>query len=648
MGKKQKHRRPKINSHRAATSEPTAAHLQAEASAKSNRLSSLLQPLRKFSFFSNTTPDKGTEKTETQLSNLPSRILKAGVTFLTVALITVITSVLFLDVFKKDTVVIEPFHISSELQSKGYNDELVAGHIAHQISVMIREMKSIKRSQGFDLPLSTKLPDIQVPATNVSAKNIMRYIQEFPPLRSFKRSFGLNPIRVEGQVLLLNEEVKIDLRIEQDNDGDQPAQAKTFTGNVKNIEPLFVEISQYIMSYAEPYLWAVYLYQKKRPDESLAQIQNYLHQNSADNADMALSLWGLILLDQEKYDEAIAKFEEATKSVGSVGKKRELVAAYNNWGLALLHQHKIAEAMSKFDEAIQHDPNHALTYNNYAKALLERKQNKEAIEKLKQALRLDPNLAAAYYNKAYAVAEEKPEDAIALYLTAINIDQNFAEAYNRLGLLLADGIEPPRMKEAFEKLNKAIELNPNYAYAYTNRALAWAKQGNFKKAIADAEEAVRLYEKQLESRRGDNDFVEAYARAYNNLGWYYEEEGEFDRAVVNYEKAIKINPKYFYAYVGKGDALLKAKRFDDALAAYEFVTRQPEADERSRFAAYEAMGLVFSERSRHHALTEKREDIELAISMFNEALIITPNAKEVLDKLAKAKHDLSLIQRKAK
>ena len=46
--------------------------------------------------------------------------------------------------------------------------------------------------------------------------------------------------------------------------------------------------------------------------------------------------------------------------------------------------------------------------------------------------------------------------------------------------------------KAIADLNEAIKLKPDYADAYCNRGIAYNNSGEFDKAIADLNEAIRL------------------------------------------------------------------------------------------------------------------------------------------------------------
>ena len=88
--------------------------------------------------------------------------------------------------------------------------------------------------------------------------------------------------------------------------------------------------------------------------------------------------------------------------------------------------------------------------------------------------------------------------------------------------------------KAIEDCTEAIQIDPQNASAYNNRASAWNKKGEFDKAINDCTEAIRI------------DPEKAYA--YKNRGNAWAKKGEFDKAIKDYNEAIRIDPKFAVAY----------------------------------------------------------------------------------------------------
>jgi cytochrome c-type biogenesis protein CcmH/NrfG len=80
-------------------------------------------------------------------------------------------------------------------------------------------------------------------------------------------------------------------------------------------------------------------------------------------------------------------------------------------------------------------------------------------------------------------------EAIQQYLLAIQIDPNYAEAYNNLGNTLQ---ECNRVGEAIEQYRKAIQANPNYPQACFNLGNALVSLHELDQAIEQYEAAIRL------------------------------------------------------------------------------------------------------------------------------------------------------------
>ncbi|MGD0021789.1 MAG: tetratricopeptide repeat protein [Smithellaceae bacterium] len=89
-----------------------------------------------------------------------------------------------------------------------------------------------------------------------------------------------------------------------------------------------------------------------------------------------------------------------------------------------------------------------------------------------------------------------------------------------------------------EYLNEAIRLKPGDAEAYVNRGHAYAKLGEYQRAITDYNEAIRL--------KPD------FSTAYNHRGIVYNNLGQYQRAIEDYAEAIRLKPDYAEAYHNRG------------------------------------------------------------------------------------------------
>ena len=157
-----------------------------------------------------------------------------------------------------------------------------------------------------------------------------------------------------------------------------------------------------------------------------------------------------------------------------------------------------------------------------------------------------------------------------------------------------------QIDKAIEAYSRAIELNPNYAYAYNNRGIAYGQKGEFDRAIADFDKAI-----EISSR---------YAEAYSNRGVAYSGKGEFDRAIEDYNTAIELNPNYADAYNNRGSTYRSQGEFDHAIVNYaKAIALKPKYVE-----AYYNRGATYGEKG----------DVDCAVEDYTKAIALKPNFAE--------------------
>jgi S1-C subfamily serine protease/Flp pilus assembly protein TadD len=125
-------------------------------------------------------------------------------------------------------------------------------------------------------------------------------------------------------------------------------------------------------------------------------------------------------------------------------------------------------------------------------------------------------------------------DAVTACNAAIDISPNLADAYDERAnayTWLRD------YERAVDDYGTVLKLRPSYFFAYNNRGNAFAALGEFDRAIADYSTAIRV--------RPD------YAEAYGNRGSAYAAKTDYQRAVADYEMALKLKPDYERARVSR-------------------------------------------------------------------------------------------------
>jgi tetratricopeptide (TPR) repeat protein len=135
--------------------------------------------------------------------------------------------------------------------------------------------------------------------------------------------------------------------------------------------------------------------------------------------------------------------------------------------------------------------------------------------------------------------------AIAAYNRVIELDQNYADAYNNRG---AAYVSLKDYAAAVSDFTRSIELAPS-ANAYNNRGNIYLSQQKYEEAIADFGDGLKL---------------KPSADAYVDRGVAYQNTGRDALALDDFSRAIELDPKLGRAYVLRGVVLLKQGGMDAA------------------------------------------------------------------------------------
>ena len=217
----------------------------------------------------------------------------------------------------------------------------------------------------------------------------------------------------------------------------------------------------------------------------------------------------------------------------------------------------------------------------------ERGDYRQAISFYEQAIQLNPNYAEAYNNRGAAKRNlGDNQGAIVDYDQAIQLNPNLAGShYNR-------GSAKRNLRDyqgAIVDFNQAIQLDPNLALAYTYRGATKTDLGDNRGAIVDYNQAIQLnpnfaysyYGRGIAKRKlGDNrgaivDYDQAIQRdpnlveAYNNRGNAKHNLGNYQGAIVDYNQAIQLNSSLAEAYYGRGNVKSDMEDYQGAIADYD-------------------------------------------------------------------------------
>lgn len=329
-------------------------------------------------------------------------------------------------------------------------------------------------------------------------------------------------------------------------------------------------------------------------------------------AHQAIFLWGVILFEIEKYDEAIDKFKLSTNLnfnnpdawyywSAALLKQNEFMDAYDKGKIALdmvsskveyqINLAEILTEMKKYDKAYEYynlaekiNPEHPQLYLCWGITLQKQGEHFEAVGKLDKSLQLKPNQTHAMYYLALSLAEIGELDRAETMLeNVIANDERYLEAHMKLGAIadikgnLALAIE--RYKEAskynlkkteanyliascynrlsdyhsaIEYYKKAVEENPEHLDAYVGYAVALNETGDIKEAVRKIR---RAYQMAPDSAQINMIYGVILSR----------DEKLLKDAIEKFNNAIKINSDTFPAYIGKGEALIRLKNYEEAM-----------------------------------------------------------------------------------
>lgn len=261
---------------------------------------------------------------------------------------------------------------------------------------------------------------------------------------------------------------------------------------------------------------------------------------------------------------------------------------------------------------------------------------RETISIYTKALELDPTIAVAHYNRAiaygdlkqYALAEEGYKKAISL-----GFDKGMAYA----GLANTQ-YSQERNAEAEKNFTKALKLDPKQHFAYNNRGAIYLRRGEYDKAIADFNAALKLaqfamaYMNRADAWAGKKEFRKAladYSTAEEMIGGepdlltrrgkMYLKIPDYFKAKLEFKKALAIEPGHAVALYGLGNACYYQKDYDCAEDAYQRVIAA-DPDEGN---AYSALATTYQYKKR----------LDLAEETLKKAVARLPGRKDLRDKL---------------
>jgi tetratricopeptide (TPR) repeat protein len=226
---------------------------------------------------------------------------------------------------------------------------------------------------------------------------------------------------------------------------------------------------------------------------------------------------------------------------------KENAIMHLNRGKDLLQKAEINNAIAEFNKALAIDRNLAEAYFYRAQAYTDVDLIDDSIDKviadLSQAIRINSNFTEAYMLRAdcyweriqFYLEQDDEDNAVAYvqkYFADLNQAIRLSPSDEQLFYLRASACRYFGLyDEAIADITQAIRLAPNNKNNLLWRVMVFYELNDWEKVIADCSELIR---------KGEN-------ASYGTRANAYFEKGDYNRAIADYEMALRINPNNNHA-----------------------------------------------------------------------------------------------------
>jgi tetratricopeptide (TPR) repeat protein len=195
------------------------------------------------------------------------------------------------------------------------------------------------------------------------------------------------------------------------------------------------------------------------------------------------------------------------------------------------------DAETCYRTVIEKNPNNSDAHIEIGRALFEKGLLDEASAHFQQALELTPDdplpRKRAYHGLGIVrLKKGRVDEAIINLEKALEVDSNYAAAHASLGKAL---YQKGRLKEAIAHFEKSVQLLPRVASVHNN--LAWMLAACSDPSLRNGPKAVGLAQRANKLSNGTNPLI------LRSLAAAYAENGQFSQAIETAQRALKFSSK---------------------------------------------------------------------------------------------------------
>lgn len=228
--------------------------------------------------------------------------------------------------------------------------------------------------------------------------------------------------------------------------------------------------------------------------------------------------------------------------------------ALNSYGLILLQQERFDDAIKQFSHALEvrkDDPNiienlvRAVTL--FSKQYMGTNQHNLAEKLLRSMIVSLPENSELYCHLSFILSQSgKCNEALAISETALEQDQENPHCHDVKGLAF---LGLGRLKSALSSFRQALKINPKFVSARVNLSSVLLELKDYEVAIDQLEQAKNIEPKN--------------PQIFNNLGLAYAGKAKFEEAEKYLRIAIKMLPEFAEAHFNLSRILLMQGNYKD-------------------------------------------------------------------------------------
>jgi len=273
-------------------------------------------------------------------------------------------------VLSRHTVYIDKFVVPEEFEKRGYTSQTVTNRIRDALESIDQAVKTRANKEHFDTVGATELPEIEIPDAKLSLNAIVELLPDW---------LHLHPRHVYGEITTIDQRhLLITIRATHTERGlATPLDLDDVTPEVA-----IVQSAREVMHLINPYLLALFLYQKD-PKQNRQRALDLTYECEGRFLEWGLLLRGDILADSNRVEDAMMTY----RHIIEIDSNNPNV--YNNQGILFQKHGMLKVAIASYEKAICIDPTYAAPYKNLALALQQSDDVGKAIDVHNRALLIE-------------------------------------------------------------------------------------------------------------------------------------------------------------------------------------------------------------------------------------------------------------------